>query len=342
MGGLLNSIPGRVVQKFLDDRAPNWAVLIAWNGLFAMFPIVVFAAAVLGLVIGAFGGAAKVVYNGLLSGIPQGDARNAAADALNHFEKQKGILLLVGFIGLLWGGSALFGAMEQAFAVIYHTKPRDFVPQKLVGFAMVFLFIILGGSIVASSAILPALQSIPGVPSFLTHGIAAVVIQFVLGAISGFIFFATVYFVIPNRKQHWTRVLPGAVVAGVLFELTTLLFPVYIALTNSVASYGQEFGLFFVILTFFLFVGLITMVGVEINSVLFPFDVEHPTRGDVVAAAPKTVRAEDQWGPPQAEPSINGARGPVRKGIKTRTALLLAVGASVVGLLLGRRSAAGD
>lgn len=326
MGRLIGSVPGRVVQKFFDDQAPNWAILIAWNGLFAMFPIIVVVAAVLGLVASAMGGTQAAIDAKLLGVFPSDATRSAAADALYHFQQQKGILLVVGIIGLFWGGSGFFGAMEQAFARIYHTKPRDFVQQKLVSIGMVFLFLVVGGSIVASSAILPALQSIPILPSFLTHGIAAVAIQFGLGVVGGFIFFAAVYFVIPDQKQRFPEVLPGAVVAGVLFEIVTYLFPVYIALTRSVATYGTEFGLFFVVLTFFLFVGLITMLGVEINSVLYPVDAGQ-TRGsrEAVAAA-----------------AANGARGPIRQGVRRRTAVLIAVGASVVGLLLGRRSAGPD
>jgi hypothetical protein len=136
--------------------------------------------------------------------------------------------------------------------------------------------------------------------------------------------------------------LPGALVSGVLFELITLLFPIYITLTNSVATYGKTFGFFFVLTTFFFFVGLITMVGVEINSVLYPGEIEHRARGDTIAAAPKAARQAGRRAAPQREPSANGTQGPVRKGVKTRTALFIAVGASIVGALLGRRSAGSD
>ena len=44
----MNSVAGRVVRKFIEDQAPNWAALIAWNALFAMFPIVIFAASIIG------------------------------------------------------------------------------------------------------------------------------------------------------------------------------------------------------------------------------------------------------------------------------------------------------
>jgi membrane protein len=333
MGRLLKSVPGRVVQKFLEDQAPNWAVLIAWNALFAMFPIVVFAAAVIGFLVDRFGFASKAFYGYLLQAIPNQDAKSAAADALVHFQKQQGILLLVGFIGLLWGGSALFGTMEQAFAVIYHTKPRDFLPQKLIAFAMVVLFIITAGPIVASSAILPALKHIPQIPGFLYSAPGAFVLQFIIGIVTGFILFTVIYFVVPNRKQTLVKVLPGALLAGLLFELVTLLFPAYIALTNSVATYGKEFGLFFLLMTFFFLFGLITMIGVEVNSVIYPVPIELPGRDSHAVAAPESG--------PEGEgrhSATNGQTPNGRRGIPARAALGMAVVASVVGVLLGRRS----
>src|ERR1700716_1179049 len=70
MGRLMETVPGRVIRKFLEDQAPNWAVLIAWNALFAMFPIVVFAASLLGFALRFFGGANIAVYKTIFSVIP--------------------------------------------------------------------------------------------------------------------------------------------------------------------------------------------------------------------------------------------------------------------------------
>ena len=337
MGRLMETVPGRVIRKFLEDQAPNWAVLIAWNALFAMFPIVVFAAAVIGFVVDKFGVASKAFYDYLLQAIPNADAKSAAADALYHFQKQQGILLLVGLVGLLWGGSALFGTMEQAFAVIYHTKPRDFVPQKLISFGMVFLFVITAGPIVASSAILPALKNIPQIPPFLYNGPGAFTLQFIIGVITGFILFCAIYFVVPNRKQELMKVVPGAVVAGFLFELVTLLFPAYISLTNSVATYGKEFGLFFLLMTFFFFFGLITMIGVEVNSVIYPVPIDLPGKDSHAVAAPASGPEGERLGVAR-----NGHAPNERRGVPARAALGMAVVASVVGVLLGRRSANAD
>ncbi|HSO93464.1 MAG TPA: YhjD/YihY/BrkB family envelope integrity protein [Candidatus Dormibacteraeota bacterium] len=352
MQALLHTFPGRVLQKFLEDQAPNWAVLIAWNTLFAVFPIVVFLAAILGIVATFIGETKMVACHAvggsrltaldctLLTALPS-QTVNGAYFAIKHFEAQKGLLIVVGVLGLLWGGSALFGAMEQAFAVIYHTKPRDFLPQKVMSIGMIFLLTLFGGLAIISYLALPALPSIPGAPEALKGGLSLVV-QVVVGLVAGSLLFLSIYFVVPNRPQQIGKVWPGALVAGTLFELVTLVFPLYINLTNSVVTYGKTFGLFFVVLTFFFFFGLITMVGVEVNSVLYPVPVDQSARANTITAAPRTAGEADSRGAPQVEPSSNGSHGPVRSGVKTRTAVLMTVGGTMVGVLLGRRSAGTD
>jgi membrane protein len=338
MDRLLKSVPGRVVAKFLKDQAPNWAILIAWNGLFAMFPIVVFASSLLGIALHVFGVSSDKIYTTVFQVIPDPGIRDQVIAALGGVKSQTGVLFIVGLLGLLLGGSALFGAMEQAFAYIYHARPRDFLLQKLVAFGMVLLFTALVGVAVGTAAILPALKDIPNIPSFLTSGEATFMLQVIVGITAGFILFQSIYFVIPNRRQNWLKVVPGSLVAGVLFELVTLLFPLYLSVNKGVNQYGKTFGLFFILMTFFFLLGLITMVGVEVNSVLYPEEVEHPRRQRATPPVPAATARPDQRGAAQPRPSPNGAGGPVRSGMKARTAVLIAVGASIAGLLLGRRS----
>ncbi len=340
MGRLMDSVAGRVIRKFLDDQAPNWAALIAWNALFALFPIVVFAASLLGFALRMFGEANDAVYKTIFSIVP-GETQNELLKAVSGVKSQSGVLFIIGLVGLLWGGSALFGAMEQAFDRIYHTKPRDFIQQKLVSLCMVVLFTVLVGVAIATSAILPALAHLPQIPAFLHSDGAGLVLQMIVGIVAGFVLFASIYYVIPNREQLFRKILPGALVAGVLFELITLVFPLYISLNRGLNQYGATFGLLFVLMTFLFFLGLVTMIGVEVNSVLYPEEVQRHHRHKMSAAS-KTFDKPEPRVEPQPEPSGNGARGPVRRGVKGRTAVLIALGASIVGVLLGRRSASSD
>src|SRR2546422_1826212 len=339
MGGLMESLPGRVIRKFLEDQAPNWAALIAWNALFAMFPIVIFAASILGYALRLFGQANDAVYKTIFTAVP-GDPKqqDELLKAVSGVKSQSGLLLLVGLVGLLWGGSALFGVMEQAFAVIYHTRPRDFVRQKLIAFGMVLLFTLLVGVAVATSAILPALKHIPDIPSFLYSGVSAFILQVIVGLVAGFLLFLTIYFVIPNRSQHFRKVVPGALVAGVLFEAITLLFPLYLEINKGINQYGKTFGLFFLLMTFFFFLGLITMIGVELNSVIYPVPIELPGE-DSHAVATQGLGPQGERG---RRAAVNGAPANGRRGIPARAALGMTVVASVVGVLLGRRSASPD
>src|SRR2546427_12499009 len=119
MGRLMDSVPGRVIRKFLEDQAPNWAALIAWNALFAMFPIVIFVASLLGFALRFFGEANIAVYKTIFSVIPN-DAgqQDQGIKAVTGVQSQSGVLFFLGLGGLHGGGVAMFGDMEQAIAAI--------------------------------------------------------------------------------------------------------------------------------------------------------------------------------------------------------------------------------
>lgn len=317
------SVPARIVKKFLDDQAPNWAIIIGWNGLLAMFPIVLVAAAVLGIVLHLAGITTAQIYTKLLSVIPATDASTATelTKALTGVKEQTGLLAAVGLIGLVWGGSALFGAMEQAFSIAYHVKPRDFIRAKLMSIAMVILFTVLAGIDVFTSSVLPALKDLPNVPAVLASD-ANLVLQLLIGVVAGFVLFAVIYFVVPNTRLRFGQVWAGALVAGILFELVTLLFPAYVAMNKGLNAYGKAFGLFFLLTTFFYFLGLITMTGVEVNSVLHPADAGQPVR---------------PLPDPQAMPASTKPP-PARRGVRAGLAIMLAALASAIGLFIGRRT----
>lgn len=334
------SFPARLIQKFIQDQGVNWAVVIAWNGLFAMFPIVLFISAIVGLALSFAGISSGVVYRNILLAIPDTGARTEVLKALDGVQTQTGLLFIVGLLGLLWGGSALFGSMEEAFAAIYHTRTRDFVQQKLMSIGMVFVFVALGSLAVGTSSLLPALKHIPAVPALLMSGSAAFLLQMLVGIVAGFLLFGTIYFVVPHRKQQWRKVWPGALFSGVLFEVIALLFPTYLSVNRGINAYGQTFGLFFILLTFFFLVGLITMLGAEVNSILYPFPITRPTRRFAVAPPQSGSEADiHTWSTDGGLASANGEarRTPQRPGIQARTAIGLTLAGTVIGVLLGRR-----
>lgn len=276
----MRTLPGRVVAKFVGDGGTNQATIIGWNVLLAMFPIVLAAVTVLGLVMHLAGMSPDRAYNDLLSFLPA-DARPRPQD-LQSLQKQAGLLSVVSFLGLVWSGAALFGTMEQSFALVYHTKPRPFVRQKVMGVLMILLFTALGGLAVFTSTLLPLIQNVLFFPDALRRG--AFVLQVVIGVVSGFCLFLAIFYVVPNRRQRWGQVWPGALLSGVLFEAITLGFPVYINLQHGFNRYGSAFALLFLLMSYVYFIGIITMLGVELNSVLYPVPVEQPRAAEIAPA----------------------------------------------------------
>src|SRR5579864_3342015 len=80
------TLPGRFARRFGQDQAPNFAVIVAWNLLGAFFPIVLFLAAILGLVLGHAGLATRTQFeSAMLSQLPvQPQDTRAALDAIKQ------------------------------------------------------------------------------------------------------------------------------------------------------------------------------------------------------------------------------------------------------------------
>jgi membrane protein len=259
------AFPVRVIKRYLDANGPNWATLIAWNTLFAMFPIVLVAATVVGFVLNNQG-IAEGLEQQVVNAFPGKKNQDQILGALHAFRDRSGLLAVVAVAGLLWGGSALFGAIEQGLCALYGCRPRDFIRQKLMAFAMILLFTVLALPLVASGSLLPALESLPAVPSFLRTGVVALLLQLAAGAFDAAVLFLAIFYVVPNRRQRIRRVLPGALAAGIMLEGLTLLFPLYFKLAGGFATWGATFALFFLLMTYVFLLGQILMIAGALNA----------------------------------------------------------------------------
>src|SRR5919202_5793696 len=91
------TVPGKVGRKFLEDQAPNWAVLIAWNALFAFFPILLLFLSLLGLIFGGKRTGSFVTQ--IVATLPP-DSQGEIIKVLNGAHRASGIFFVVGVIGL--------------------------------------------------------------------------------------------------------------------------------------------------------------------------------------------------------------------------------------------------
>lgn len=293
---LLESFPVRVGKRYADAQGGNWAIIIAWNAFFAFFPMVLLTVTVVGLLL-QDPSTRQGIESQAVSAFPSCRGPNGCSilQALDSFREKTGFFAVVGFLGLLWTGSGLFGAIDQGLNALYPCKPRDLIPQKLMSFGMVVLFTVLAVPLVLSGSALSLLEALPVAPSFLRGGVAAPLIQFAAGALDATILFGSIYYVVPHRRQKIRQVLPGAVTAGILFEGFTLLFPLYFAISSASPQWGQTFSFIFLLLFYFYVLGNIVVLGAAVNA------ERHPGEGACAAeGAPaggltgRTAKAEER------------------------------------------------
>ena len=205
--------PGQLFVKMGEDNAFNWAVIIAWNFLQSLFPIALVMAALLGVGLAYVGVGSHQVYGTVASIIPDTNAQKEVLATLNTFQQKSGIFFLIGFAGLIWSGASLFRTMEQAFAVIYHTRQRPLIKGIFMSVGMVLLLTLFGGLMLVSTTVFGLLNQLPYLPTVLANGMFDFVLQVALGLGTGFLLFMAIYYVVPNRRlglgerMDWSR--PG-------------------------------------------------------------------------------------------------------------------------------------
>jgi membrane protein len=285
-----HTVPVRLIQRYGEDDGGIWATVIAWNALTAIFPVILALIAIAGFVLQAAGISPDTLAKEVVQVFPSDQkSQQEALKALTSLPERAGVFLIIGLVGYLWTASNLFGAMEQAFDVVLHCGRRPFIRQKLMAVGMMAVFSVLALIGVGTSVLLPLLKQVPGVPTSVIDLLDSP-LQFVVGVVSGFVLFFAIYYIVPNRRLPVSHVWPGALLAGVGFKLLTLVFPLYIKLNSGINQFGASFAFLFVTLAFFFFLGLITMLGIELNVVLFePATRPAPSR-PVPGVTPRPAR----------------------------------------------------
>ena len=74
-----------------------------------------------------------------------------------------------------------------------------------------------------------------------------------------------IYRYVPNRSFRLAATWQGAVIAGVLMEALSLVFPVYARLSHGFNTYGQQFALFFLLATWLYALSQLLLLGAVIN-----------------------------------------------------------------------------
>lgn len=244
--------PVRLLIVYFDSHASYYATGLAFHVLLIMFPLVLGILSVIGFVSrsATLGDRIQLV---IVSALPA-EIHNPVTKTLTSLEHSAGALGILAVAGLLWTGTNFFVHLEFALNRIYLCRERSFWRQRLVAVPMLAGFI---AAILVAIAVNWATQFIPGTN----------LVSFLLGWMVLTVLLHLIYWAVPNRRVSFNESWPGALLAGLLIEALSLVFPIYLRLTHQLNAFGRGFGLFFVLSTWLYVVAQAILLGAVYNRI---------------------------------------------------------------------------
>lgn len=241
-------------RRYGEVGGDQLAAAFTLQAFLSIFPLLLVALAVLGFVAaGHTDVPGRMVSNlGL-----KGESAKMLTDAVASAERSRKAASIVGFLGLLWSGLGLVGALQHAYNGVWQVNERG-VKDKVLG-----LFWLGGAAVlfVGGAAATTALRWLPG---FLAP--VGVLITFV---VSLGLWLWTLR-VLPNTKLHWRHLLPGAVLGAVGLEVLKAVGAYYVprAVASSSQLYGS-LGIVFAVLAWLLLFGRLVVYSAVLNVTLY-------------------------------------------------------------------------
>ena len=181
-------------------------------------------------------------------------------DVIQHRQ----VVGVLGFIGLLWISTWVFGSLRIAFNIVFRVEKSR---GMLRGIGIDLLMILLTGILLVVSlflsSVMAASQSFRGQIPVVIGPTLQWVLKYALPFILTFCMFFLIYKIIPHQKVHVKSALQAALVTGLLWELTKHLFTWYVV---HIARYSNLYGSLNTLVVFVLWVyysSTIVIVGAE-------------------------------------------------------------------------------
>ena len=260
----------RLVAAVSKDDLTGRAAQLAYYFFFALFPALIAASALLGLVVKSAGD-----LNGQLLGYMSTVIPPSAYQIVSDTFKQtthasSGGKVLLGALVAVWSASAGTSAVQDALNAIHSVEEkRPFWRARLTAilltlavgllFTMALIALFLGDRLV--------IHQHAGYGYLAVFAVRLVTWPIAFGLVG--IGFALVYWKAPDMEdQPWEWVTPGAVIGILVWILASLALRVYLHYFDSYSVTYGSLGAVIVLLTWFYISGLALLLGSVINDTL--------------------------------------------------------------------------
>jgi membrane protein len=257
----------RTVAEFREDGMTDWAAALTYYALLSLFPALIAVSSLIGLVADA-----DTLTEVVLDVAPgsAADTLSGPIDSITSNTGAAGVALVLGLAGALWGASGYTAAFGRAGNVIYEVREgRPFwrlrPVQILVTLVNVVLLVAVVIALVMSGPLLEAVAEPMGL------GDTALSVwswaKWPMLLVAAMVLLVVLYALTPNvRQRNLLSVLPGALVALVLWGVATAGFAFY---TGNFGSYDRTYGTLggvVVLLVWIWLTNVALLLGAEFNA----------------------------------------------------------------------------
>ena len=258
----------RTVKEFSADNLTHWAAALTYYGVLSIFPALLATVSILGLI----GSSAIQPLIDNLSAVAPGPAKEILTGALTGLQQGGGapLLFIISLAGAIWAASGYISAFMDASNAIYDVEEGRSIWKKLplrIGVTVLMMVLLAAGAlaVVLTGPIAEQAGSLFGVGDS-ALALWDIVKWPVLVLIVSFMF-AVLYYTTPNVKQPGLgSVLPGGVLAVVLWIVVSALFAFYVA---NFGSYNKTYGTLGGVIVFLVWLwltNLAILLGAEFNA----------------------------------------------------------------------------
>ncbi|GIL38687.1 YihY/virulence factor BrkB family protein [Roseiterribacter gracilis] len=257
-------------ERLVDDDGLEMSGHVAFTAMLALFPFLVFLAALAGLVGDVHGAETFVEY--LFLFVPQEIVKTLVPIINQVLSTPRTDLAAIGLVAALWsamsGVDALRVSLNRAYGA---SEERPYWRRKLMDLAFVLLgslmIVLLTIGIVLGPLVAQILTRILGMfaPELDLWARGRYVVTLVVMLVG----LVVVHRWLPNLKHRARDVLPGAIATTVLWVLAAMLFSEYLGrFANYGATYGSLAGVIAALL-FFYVSAILFVYGGHLNAALY-------------------------------------------------------------------------
>lgn len=243
----------------------SMAGFIAFSALLSLFPFLIFAATLIGILFGET--RSEEIIEALFQIAPEHVALTLKPVVEEVLGKRSSEVLSLSAIFAIWVASNAVEALRVAFDRAYQVPdPRNFFQNRALALFLVFLGAIvaalLGVSIILAPLIVTMAQNTAHVNLSLLGG----VLSYLFGVLVFIGFVLVMHVTLPGTRPKKGRLWPGVLTTTFLWVTLAAGFSVYLSFTPTyTVTYGTLAGVI-ITLMFFYLTGATIIYGAEVNA----------------------------------------------------------------------------